>query len=490
MCGATISSPLVGGSPRLATDDILNPGFEQGLEGWTVAAGDSSGSEQVITDPTRAHSGNNYLQLSTTTAQVVADNQIVAVNPGDQLTFGGWAFLESGSASGAAVGWNLIVRDANGNVLGFPGAGNATSATWTYQSYTYTVPSGGASVGLYAQIYLPTGSTTARFDDGFLTGASGLGVRYYHADHLGSARLMTDASGNQTWSATYLPFGQEWNPQPTVNHYKFTGKERDSESGLDYFGARYDSSQYGRFMTPDPLMASATVYNPQSWNRYAYALNNPLRFIDPDGMKEDSAEACIKDSQCVTVKVNVIYDKKANLTAKQKDKFNNQLLQEAKDEYGDAHIHLDVGYTAGGYDDQGIIQGLARGSINVIVSDFTPNNDPGVSQVNGGYALTQIDINQASRGTLAHELAHDFMGDTIGLIDKIARHDASGIVNAAGNAIFDLMNDSARSEIGRSMPWMRMGLDQRPAGIMPFESAASAFNSGAKRFQEAIRPRQ
>jgi RHS repeat-associated protein len=90
--------------------------------------------------------------------------------------------------------------------------------------------------------------------------------------------------------------------------YKFTGKERDSESNLDNFGARYDSSTLGRFMSPDPMMASARVWVPQTWNRYAYALNNPLRFVDPDGMKEVSAEDCKKDKNCVTVNVNVIYD--------------------------------------------------------------------------------------------------------------------------------------------------------------------------------------
>ena len=65
---------------------------------------------------------------------------------------------------------------------------------------------------------------------------------------------------------------------------KNTGKERDPETGLDYFGARYMSAAQGRFTTPDPLMASAKASNPQTWNRYAYALNKPLRYVDPDGL--------------------------------------------------------------------------------------------------------------------------------------------------------------------------------------------------------------
>jgi len=66
----------------------------------------------------------------------------------------------------------------------------------------------------------------------------------------------------------------------------FTGKERDSESGLDNFGARYDSSSMGRFMSPDPLIRAGLpldTHDPQSWNMYAYARNNPLRYTDPDG---------------------------------------------------------------------------------------------------------------------------------------------------------------------------------------------------------------
>lgn len=74
---------------------------------------------------------------------------------------------------------------------------------------------------------------------------------------------------------------------------KFTGKERDAESGLDYFGARYMSSAQGRFTTVDPENASASLFNPQAWNGYSYALNNPNKYVDPDGETPLLATAAI-----------------------------------------------------------------------------------------------------------------------------------------------------------------------------------------------------
>jgi len=64
---------------------------------------------------------------------------------------------------------------------------------------------------------------------------------------------------------------------------RYTGKERDTESGNDYFGARYYASTMGRFLSPDPENFGANIMNPQSWNMYSYAMNNPLINIDPDG---------------------------------------------------------------------------------------------------------------------------------------------------------------------------------------------------------------
>jgi RHS repeat-associated protein len=129
------------------------------------------------------------------------------------------------------------------------------------------------------------------------TDAPGCATCYLTPDHLGSTRLITDASGNVVSRYDYTPFGSEIGPSfRTVSgtalagyaadwtNPKFTGKPRDYETtlGLDYFGARYFSAAQGRFTSPDPL--GGNLADPQSLNRYTYVLNNPLRYTDPTGM--------------------------------------------------------------------------------------------------------------------------------------------------------------------------------------------------------------
>jgi len=111
-------------------------------------------------------------------------------------------------------------------------------------------------------------------------------VVYYHTDAIGSVRAITDATGAVIGRYDYLPFGELWPsvPPAPAEVRQFGGKERDDETGLDYFGARYHSSNIGRFTTVDPAMnIEVAMLDPQRWNRYAYAKNNPFVFIDPDG---------------------------------------------------------------------------------------------------------------------------------------------------------------------------------------------------------------
>jgi RHS repeat-associated protein len=103
---------------------------------------------------------------------------------------------------------------------------------------------------------------------------------YHHSDHL-SVRLSTDSSGNKLGEQGHYPYGEAWYTFNTTTKFLFTSYERDPESGNDYAMARFYISRFGRFCSADPVQGWAA--DPQSWNRYAYARNDPLNMTDPDG---------------------------------------------------------------------------------------------------------------------------------------------------------------------------------------------------------------
>lgn len=107
-------------------------------------------------------------------------------------------------------------------------------------------------------------------------------ITYFHNDVSGSPMLATDASGNLLWNESYLPYGERLNDNDDSNNpLWFTGKPYDNDSGLSYMGARYYNPVLGRFMGVDPK--GFDTDNVHSFNRYAYANNNPYKYVDPDG---------------------------------------------------------------------------------------------------------------------------------------------------------------------------------------------------------------
>jgi RHS repeat-associated protein len=146
-------------------------------------------------------------------------------------------------------------------------------------------------------VYDAMGQLAAEYG-GSTANAPACSTCYMTEDHLGSTRMVTDEQGVPVRRWDYTPFGWEINgsygQRPQVSGYvmsdgvepKFTGKLTDYESGLNlgYFGARYLAPAQGRFTSPDPTFLNALrVVNPQRWNLYSYALDNPLRYVDPDG---------------------------------------------------------------------------------------------------------------------------------------------------------------------------------------------------------------
>jgi RHS repeat-associated protein len=127
-------------------------------------------------------------------------------------------------------------------------------------------------------------------------------VNWLVSDHLGTPRMIFDQTGAfaNIKRHDYLPFGEELTAgtggRTTAQGYsasdgvrqKFTHKERDNETGMDYFGARYYASAQGRFTGVD--QGAPELLEPQTWNRYQYARNNPLYYVDADGNKDEPAK--------------------------------------------------------------------------------------------------------------------------------------------------------------------------------------------------------
>jgi RHS repeat-associated protein len=247
------------------------------------------------------------------------------------------------------------------------------------------------------------------------------------ADHLGTPRMIFDKTGSlaNVSRHDYLPFGEELLAGQGLRtsganglgysgdnvRQKFTSKERDIETGLDYFNARYYASTQGRFTSVDPYdinlerqyassaregneMALEYLSNPQHWNRYAYVLNNPLKYIDPDGFAEK-----------LTVNLNIVYDKR-QFTEEEAKKAAAAQVADLKKVYGPLDIDFSVSYTAGTANSAKtqITEGLQAGGINVFLSKS--RNEEGVTRGNGQIFISLASNQKSDSGLLSHEVAH------------------------------------------------------------------------------------
>jgi RHS repeat-associated protein len=141
-------------------------------------------------------------------------------------------------------------------------------------------------------------------------------VAYLTNDHLGSPRINTDRDGNVTSRHDYYPFGEEIltaertthpNYTPDSVRKQFTGYERDGETGLDFAQARFFNSSMGRFSSPDLFSNDTINSDPQSWNLYVYARNNPLNVVDPTGTKAEIHYSYDKKTNTVTITVKASF---------------------------------------------------------------------------------------------------------------------------------------------------------------------------------------
>jgi RHS repeat-associated protein len=234
---------------------------------------DPAGSGNVIADST---TGNQYLYDG--------EGRICAVKSepvGSTYTLTGYIYDADGTrvAKGSLTQFTCDLNPADSAYNGFQPTTDYILGPGGEQVTEMAMDSNNTMAWQHTNVY--AGMLLATYDN--------TGLHFYFNDPLGTRRAQTDYAGVLEQTCASLPFGDGLSctgsiTAPTEHH--FTGKERDTESGNDYFGARYYASSMGRFMSPDPSqLGYADSTNPQSLNLYSYVRNNPLINSDPSGLE-------------------------------------------------------------------------------------------------------------------------------------------------------------------------------------------------------------
>jgi RHS repeat-associated protein len=328
--GSVFSEPSFAGSPN---SGALTGGSNAPLYNWAINSYAPDGDVLSMTDSvmgTWSYAYDDFNRLTGGTASAGVDDTL-ALNWTYDRYGNRWAQNASGSGNISAVQPNLSFNGNNNQVTGwsYDADGNLTNDERNSYSYdaegrittlngapTYMYDAEGLRVaklgsgGAVATSYLlgPDGEqvTELNASGGWVhsnawaggrllatyEGAAGPHPNTYHfhlTDWLTTQRMQTNAAGNAEEECYSYPFGDGLTCTGSdATEHHFTSKMRDTESGLDYFGARYLNSNLGRFMTPDwaakpAAVPYATFGNPQSLNLYGYVRGNPNLSIDADG---------------------------------------------------------------------------------------------------------------------------------------------------------------------------------------------------------------
>ncbi|MES3001197.1 MAG: Ig-like domain-containing protein [Pseudomonadota bacterium] len=257
------------GASNVAPYKLTWPNVPQGSYALTARATDNSGG--VATSPA--------VNIN------VNPQPPIAMGAGiDGATFQAPASVAlSASTGGPALGVSFyqVVNSTNTLIGDSPSTGSPYTYSWNVRSAgTYTV----VARTLMMVSGFPTPFEFWSSPATFTVAANPAGeITYLHHDFAGSVIAATDVNGAVIWKEDYKPYGERVMNAPAAvgNRQFFTGKPLDLDTGLSYMGARYYDPAVGRFMGVDP--AGFTEGKVQSFNRFAYANNNPYRFVDPDG---------------------------------------------------------------------------------------------------------------------------------------------------------------------------------------------------------------
>ncbi len=269
-----------------------------------------------------AHDGGNVGKLAQVLPGLSWSYDAWANQTGQVVQDGGGMCANFGAAADVS---NRLVAPPSGPAYQYDAAGNLTNDgrhSYTYDAENRLAQVDGGATATYAYdaegrrvgkttaggsidyVYDLAGNVVAEtnangwqigyvyFGDGLVAQYRNSTTYFVHRDHLGSTREVTTLAAQMQETIDYLPYGETLTSTGFSTH-KFTGKERDSESGLDNFGARYMGSSLGRFMTPDWSAAPmgvpyANFGDPQSLNLYVYVRDNPVSGADADGHQNEN----------------------------------------------------------------------------------------------------------------------------------------------------------------------------------------------------------
>jgi RHS repeat-associated protein len=238
----------------------------------------------------------NRKQQTVTAGSNMPSNSVTPSPTTNRITDSGYAYDLAGNMTGD--GSNTLTYDAENRVTNSVNGGASGSYAFDGNSLrvqktvagatTLYIFSGAKVIAEYASGAAPSSPSKEYLYAGSqllatLTGPpASATVNYHIADHL-SPRVTTDSTGTVVGQQDHFPFGEDWYASSTTTKFKFTSYERDSESGNDYAMMRTSVNRLGRFSSPDPIAGS--IADPQSLNRYAYALNEATNLADPAGLR-------------------------------------------------------------------------------------------------------------------------------------------------------------------------------------------------------------
>ncbi|MBI1793650.1 MAG: hypothetical protein HYR70_05615, partial [Chloroflexi bacterium] len=297
------------------------------------------------------------------------------------------------------------------------------------------------------------------------------GVTYLHGDHLGSTSVASNASGALVSRQTYYAFGVPRTTEGTLpTDYTFTGQKNDASDGLMYSGARYYDAAIGRFTQPDSIIPNQ--FDPQSLNRYAYVRNNPVRYTDPIGHREDCG-----DDPCPPL------DRTYSKVVKELGFNPDGLHTWSDDELADLlrWLHAGVKFTSVPHPNfQGSVLPWTVDNIWAIVQSLNavkskyPNNYKAGLGLNGG-SLTFNSVAASYEGPGAIGGRYNITTNTITLSLWSGKPDQATLISTIESAIHE-MGHAFDAHIGKGNYWSANSSAWAKAIATNFQAAASKWS--------------